>query len=380
MFQVSSLILIRCQGLIHMSDFLGESSLRRLLCACLSTSQERKWLAHSINLLLQSIVTQKDIILKEVGIISSSTAASTKKEKASLLPPFADKELPGGSSNKGITDQSSKKFEQMKAIKESMNKKFFDATDGGKHFTGEKFGDAGPIAGGVESLAVAAVQCNVIHPVSSGFHRILEADILSLQNSTWRRKYELSTSAASKRGRAQKLWIPSSIQYGAEVMSMKSATMSFILDTLLDLITQQGVDAVQLQCLHQLLFFLQILHQQNIDFHENTATKLCNTCLAILTKSSTPMSTNPSYQSILKKITKILLGISTVASSFSLQLLQVSSSNSDCENVTGKIVQNNDEFLKLHLMSLQRLVAMTDLGDQERTLLKELLLKISCIK
>lgn len=402
-------MLIRGQGLIHIEDFLHGDALKTLLSVCLSTDPEKTWIKHSINLFIQSIITQKDPILKEIGILDYSKGIIGKKNEEKLtLSQKENGEQPGpssGGATKAYTDHL-KKFEQLKAMKESMNKKFFEATEN-KHLmenksnsdmmnmnTNDKYSELGG----------ATIQCNVIHPCAHGFHRILEVNMLKIQRQLWNQKCELINDEdhimALSRQRIQKLWIPNSIQYGAQVMCMKASTMAFACNVFIELLEDRELERqhceeeiVNVQTMQQLLFLLEMISQHHVHIDESVMKKLCDTSLNLITSlsfsrssssltsaGSVSSSVNTLHKYLLKKISLVLLNVPSLsASTFSLRLFQADikhrQQNALASNSGGESEMNTG-LANFHFLSLEKLCSTTELTEEERILLKELLFMI----
>lgn len=322
-----------------------------------TVKSENKWISYAINLFLKSIVSQKDLILKQ---IDSSSLSLQRHDSTSLLS-VESKDI-----GKSINEQVSK-LEQLKLLKEkAIHKNFFEATEG-KYTgtTGEKLQLIASSCAKDHDLTTPVVQCNVLHPMPNDFNKILIANILAVENRMW----QLSTGNTFKKKKPrQKLWIPNGKVFCEEISCMKKSSISFILVAFCEILKESLCHQISTSCLEELLFLLDLLYSTTHEPPSQITSDLCETVVQLVLKTNDPSITNPCLKSTTNKIVEIVLKFPSIAHKFYLQLTKLS-------QTTQPPINPSTTFADINLMSLKNLCE-TMFDENDRVMLKEIILNI----
>ena len=341
-----------------MEEFIGGDLLKTLLIYTIQNPN--RWISYAINLFVKSIVTQKDLILKQI-------------DATSILPKRHDTKslLSVESKDTGKSEQVSK-LEQLKMLKEkAIHKNFFEATEG-KYTgtTGEKLKLIASSCAKDFDLSTPVVQCNVLHSMPNNFNKILKANILPVESRIW----QLSTGNTFKEKKPQqKLWIPNGKIFCEGIGCMKVSSISFILLNFCEILRKSSRHQLSTSCLEEMLFLLDLLYCTTQEPSSQITTDLCETVAQLVVKTGDLSVTNPSSKSSLKstvnKIVEIILKFPSVSHKFCLQLTKLMRTIEPSAKSPGA-------FSDINLMSLKNLSESVFLEADDRVMIKELILDI----
>ena len=348
--------MLRCQSILHIEDIFSQETLCTLLRYNM-TSRE-KWVCYAINLLLKSVIMQKDSLLYQIGVYK--TLQMLVKSKKTVSTDLKD-----------VTPQQNtqaSKLEQLKALKEkTIHKNFFEVTEGkySGALASDKFHEM-TANSDKDELGTGYAECDVIHPVLNEFSKILNSNISGLEKQIWSNQCMDIQSETS-----QKLWIPCCKTFAEEVESMKVKSVDYLIRNLC-----QCLDEIQhsptVQCLEVVLFIVEsaLIDLTSKFSQQDTMLKFCEQVVKLVVKLEN--STNASLKSAIDKIVELILSASPIYTShFSMKLIELTSSGH-----TSKPPKLPACLINANLLSMERLALLPQPTAQERVLLKQLMVNV----
>ena len=337
---------------MQVEEVLTQTSFSTLLNYNLTSTD--KWISYAINLLLKTIVVQKDEVFKELCGDTKSD-----QEKTSL------------STDIHMSDQASK-MDKLKMLKEkAMHKHFFEATEGNKYagaLATDKFQDL-VTSDKEQDLTTDSVQCPILHPTNNSFLKILDSNIFHLQKKLWGGYQSNELDKKSQ----QKLWIPCYKTFGVEISTTKTQAVSFYLRNL-GMLIDQGVCGVTSASLELVLFF--VVMSSQVSLPQPVVLTFCQSVIKLM--SNMGESFSAAARCLMNCIVDKIMCERAFTSFFSTQLLELlqKMENPQKQHHTGF----GDRLADISMMSIMRLASNENMTDDERILLRRLMLRVDLKK
>uniref|UniRef100_A0A7M5TZX2 UBC core domain-containing protein n=2 Tax=Clytia hemisphaerica TaxID=252671 RepID=A0A7M5TZX2_9CNID len=354
--KVCSLVMLRCQSILHMENIFSKDIISNLLRYTM-TSRE-KWVCYAINVLLKSVIIQKDSVLHQIGVYKTLQSLMKKKKETTDLKDV-----------QGQQNQSpASKLEQLKALKEkTIHKNFFEVTEG--KYTGalasDKFHEMTSNSD-KDELGTGYAECDVIHPVLNDFSKILNSNISGLEKTIW-----TNQSMDIQQGAGQKLWIPSCKTFADEVESMKDRSVDYLVHNLCECLEENHHSPTTVQCLEVVLFVVNTTLLENTPkaADQNTMLRFCEQVVKLVVNLGD--TTNPCLKSAIDRIVNAILAEPVYASHFSLKLIELTSSGH-----TSKLPKSPVCLTNVNILSIAKLASLSQPTFAERVLLKQLMVQV----
>lgn len=312
-----------------------------------------KWVGYAVKLLLKTVVIQKDAVFKKLcGNVDSD-----------------QHKTPPSSTDCHGKDQASK-IDKLKILKEkAMHKHFFEATEGNKYtgaYATDKFQDLA-FVDREQELMSDSIQCPIFHPTNTTYLKILDSNVSHLQKKL--RKSAQSNEFDEKS--QQKLWIPCYKTFGEEISSTKSQAVSFYLKNLGKLIDDGGCNLTSIS-LELVLFFVGMASEAPLP--QPAVLTFCESVIKLISKMDEAVSTTT--KCLIKCIVDKIMSERAFTCFFSTQLIDLLQ-----RMESSRWKQNNtswftNQLADVSMMSIMRLASSEELTDDERILLRKLVLHV----
>ena len=322
-----------------------------------------QWLIRAINLLFKSFVNQKCLPVESAQTESEMLNERLNEVNSAKSKADAKSSIQSGS-KKTEQDVITSKAEQFnKMYYESMKNKFYEVTEGVKSNPSPwKTNEGATLKKELEAM-LTANECKVLHPVRKDFNRILESTLLSLQKQIRKRKPVLQTNSDRK----QTLHITDVDKFMTDLNFMQSSSLCYLINTLLDMI-KDGKEKCDVRMMQQLLYLMNLSKNCDANLDRTVYSNLSETIIFIF---KSPIFFNESFYSLKKQMINFVLQTNNP------EALQAQFHLLELHEL--ELHDNNDNARSNSLMLFKDLMIRENLLENERVLVKKLLVKqISC--